>query len=70
MIDHDRFSNQQKSLIFLIASLGKGVLCMALELAEPFAHFPENQRGLRSSGEKEMWGGGNRRSRNKEGKAQ
>lgn len=54
----------------MIARLGKGVLCMVLELAEPFAHFTENQRGLRSSGEKEVWGGGNRRSRNKEGKAQ
>lgn len=52
----------------MIAKLGKGVLCMALELAEPFAHFTENLRGLRSSGEKEVWGGGNKRSRNKEGK--
>lgn len=52
MIDHNRIIDQQeeKQENVLIARLGRWVLCVALELAEPIAHFTENHGGLESSG--------------------
>lgn len=59
MIDHYRIIDQQeeKQENVLIARLGRWVLCMALELAEPIAHFTEDLGALEDT---EVWDGAKR----------